>query len=95
MNVTSSPNIVVSVYDTKTNGYHPPMVFSTRPEACRFIESLLRRSPDHPYSQYPQDYIAYDVGTWDPNTAALSHHKAPIELGRLSEFVPASLASHV
>lgn len=89
MNATVTKSCIVSVYDTKTETYHPPMVFSTRPEACRFLEALLRRTPDHPYAQFPADYIAYDIGHWCERTAALSHHQAPIELGRLDQFVPA------
>jgi len=85
---TTSSHIVVSVYDTKTAAYHPPMVFSTRPEACRFMEQLMRRTPDHPYTQFPADYILYDIGTWDSSTAALAHNNAPVELGRLDQFSP-------
>ena len=57
----------------------------TIPEAVRQFE-MQARNPDSMISQWPDDYVLYQVGEFDHETAELEAVENLINLGAASQF---------
>ena len=73
---------VFSVYDSKVEAYLPPLFYKSKGgflrafgEACNDSKSSI--------GKYPADYTAFELGTWDDNTAKFVPHATPLSLGEV------------
>lgn len=76
---------IFSVYDSKVAAYLPPMLMRTRGEAIRAVTEAIR-DPQHQFAKHAPDFVLFELGEWDDNTAEYSLHNAPENLGVLIEF---------
>lgn len=74
------------VYDTKSCVYENPFFVHTPAAAVRMF-SDISNDKQHPIGAHPEDYILYEVGTYDNATGLLAPHAAPHPLGHASDYV--------
>lgn len=76
---------VFSIFDNAVKAYLPPLHFRTRGEAIRSVSSALD-DPGHQFSKHSQDYVLFELATFDDNTGMFVPHPAPVSCGVLTEF---------
>jgi hypothetical protein len=69
-----------SVFDTKAEAYLPPMFFPTRGVAIRAF-SQAAADEAHDFCKYSDDYVLFELGTFDPASAVFACHVTPVNLG--------------
>jgi len=62
--------IAFSILDKKAEGANTPFFSQTRATAMRELAMKLRENPM--MATYAEDFILYQVGTWDPHKPELS-----------------------
>lgn len=70
---------IVSVFDSGTGVWSPPMLALTRVDAER---SVLKAVKDTglPFSEAPEYYSFFELGTFDDCRAEFSIHQAPVRI---------------
>lgn len=75
---------VFTVYDTKAQAHLQPFFSQNKATAIRAIQSAFR-DPQHQFTLYPQDYILFDLGSFDDATGEFDT-SPPVSQGVLIEF---------
>lgn len=78
--------VVFSVRDEKAQVFSPPVLALNVAMMMRSISDLLMDGK-HPYAKHPEDYVLYDLGVFDDNTAAFSFPAAPKSLVVLRDLI--------
>lgn len=76
---------IFSIYDTKAEAYLQPFFLKTTAIAIREIETAVN-NPEHQFGKYPQDYVLFELGTWDEEKGQCEMLSAPLSLGVTLEF---------
>lgn len=76
---------IVTVYDSKVEGYSNPLSWRSRGEAVRSFQEAVN-SPDHQFSKYPMDFSLMEIGEFDEETGRLTAHEKPVSLGLANDF---------
>ena len=63
--------IIYSVYDNKSAIYSAPFVEINHGTAKRFLQDLMRNSPEHPFAQHSEDYTLHQLGTFNDGTGEI------------------------
>lgn len=63
-----------SVYDIKAEAYLPPFFLPTVGMAVRTFADCAR-SKDHQFGKNPEDYILYELGTFDDSSGVVTSDK--------------------
>ena len=71
---------VFAVFDSKAEAYLPPIFMPSKGSVIRSFSDLVR-DPNHQFGKHPQDYILFDLGSWDEFTGRFDLHPAPISIG--------------
>lgn len=71
--------LLISVFDSKTGVYSPPMVCKTRGEALRTFEDACK-DPNLPFSKHLADYALYVLGGFDDNSGELLIDGKPVRM---------------
>jgi len=76
---------VYSVYDSKVEAYLPPLFMKSKGE---FLRAFTKAANDEKsqIGEYPQDYTAFEIGSWDDGSCKFELHKTPISLGVAIEY---------
>lgn len=77
------------IYDSKVEVYTNPMCYKTRGESIRSFSDNLAKGESN-YALHPEDYVLFEVGTWDCTTCTFDIYPAPVSVGKALEFMPAS-----
>ncbi len=75
------------MYDEKSELFIRPFFMPNLALAVRVIVGAGQEK-DHPFSQYPEDYILYELGTWDEEHAQFDLSVAPQRHGSVKELTP-------
>lgn len=76
--------LVYGVYDTKSLIYGNPFVAVNRASALRDFHRAAT-DPNSLISSYPDDYILFEIGTYDDTKGVIMPLQAPINLGFASQ----------
>lgn len=79
---------VYTVYDLKALVYGPTMVFETNPAAVRFFTDLANDKTGN-IGKHPSDFVLFEIGTYDDQTAELQALIPPVKLGLASDYIEA------
>jgi len=75
-----------AIRDVKSEAYCPPMAITTVGLAVRgFSDECL--NPKSDLSRYPADYMLYEIGTYDPNTAVITSLPVPVFVASATEMI--------
>ncbi len=80
---------IFSVYDSKVEAYLQPFFLNNNATAIRAITDCLSDS-SHTFARHPQDYVLFDLGTFNDSSATWELLAAPNSLGVLIEYLPDS-----
>ena len=72
------------VFDTKANAYMQPWFLTQEGMATRAFTDCVN-DPNHNFGRHPEDYILFDIGEFDDQTADIKW-QAPRSLGNGIEF---------
>lgn len=73
-----------SIYDLVTNVYQPPMFAHNAGDCMRIVQNHMRQ--DNNLSRYPDNFVLFDVGTFDDSTGVITSEK-PVQVVPISEIV--------
>ena len=74
-----------AVLDVKVSAFLLPMFFPTTPSALRGFGAAAV-DPSHDFSKFPEDYILYEIGSWDSELGMLSALAVPTPLAKALDF---------
>lgn len=55
---------IFTVFDSAARAFLEPFFARTIEEAARMMRAVVNK-PDHPFNQYPEDYILFHIGSFD------------------------------
>lgn len=76
---------IFTVWDECAKAYLQPMFFLTKGQAIRALTEAVN-SPDHNFHKYSDQYVLFELGTYDDSTACFELLESPRSLGVCSEF---------
>ncbi|AXH77074.1 MAG: nonstructural protein [Microviridae sp.] len=74
-----------SCFDSKAGVFSSPFTSINSNVALRDF-SMAASDPNSQISQYPEDYILYEIATFDDSTGVITEIAPPINLGHASQF---------
>lgn len=77
---------VFSIYDIGVSTWLRPMFARNKGEMVRQFSEGVNDSKSS-ISRYADDYVLYEIGTWNDDTCEFNLHKAPIKIGVAREFL--------
>ena len=81
---------IFSVYDTKACAFAPPFVSERWETATRLLRQMMQDRNIMP-SQYPEDFVIYELGEMDLGTGEIKPIVPPTSHGSLLQFVPSNV----
>lgn len=76
---------ICSIFDSKAQVFHAPLFFANVSVAQRAFSVAVNEPTSFLY-QSPSDYSLMLIGEWDDETAAITTHAAPENLGLAATF---------
>lgn len=67
---------VYALRDVKADAFGPLMTVETKGLALRALADAVQ-NPQSRISQYPEDFMLYELGEYDPNSGELVPHRVP------------------
>lgn len=64
-------NRMFAVQDIKAGAFHAPFPSVSEGTALRFLQDMVNRE-GHPYNLHPEDYIVFEIGSFDDVSGALA-----------------------
>ena len=77
---------VFSIYDTAIKSWLPPMYARNNGEMIRNFADAVS-DPQSKLAKHPQDYVLFELGTFDDDKCLFSLLKAPVRLCMAMDFV--------
>lgn len=78
-------HLLFAILDTKGQFYTPPFTARNVQLAQRsFAETA--NTPEHPFNKHADDYILYQIGTFDDENSVIETHK-PHPLGSAKSYI--------
>jgi len=71
---------VFTVYDSAARRYLEPFFAETIEVACRMFRSIVNHEGSQ-FGKFPEDYVLFHIGEFDPTTGNLVPMMAPHSLG--------------
>lgn len=84
-NVSGNNLVMFSVYDTKVSGYLAPFFLQNANVAKRTFSDCAN-DPNHLFSAHPQDFILFEIGTFDSNTGFFTPHEKALNHGNALQY---------
>lgn len=75
-----------SVFDVKATTFAAPFILQNDAIAIRSFAAAVK-DPESMLSKYPEDYILYCIGTFDPDSSVIDSFAKPVHLAVASNFV--------
>lgn len=66
-----------AIRDVKSDAFGPVMTLETRGIALRGFADAVS-NPKSDYARYPEDFMMYEIGEYDPSSAQVSAYKVPV-----------------
>lgn len=83
---------VFAVRDVKADAFQNLIVCPTRGLATRaFVNAVV--DPSSPMGQCPEDYMLYELGTYEPNSGKLEGHAVPFLIMSATEAIQSAKRS--
>jgi hypothetical protein len=76
---------IFTVYDTKCHAYLPPFFMQSTGQAMRAFEDTIADKTTQ-FSKHPEDFILFELGTYDDSTATFDIYKTHITLAKAIEL---------
>lgn len=77
-----------SIYDTGTNGYMLPFWQDHKTNAIRQFTTIVNRNdPNDKVCMYPEQFVLFEIATFDQRSGVITPHSVPISLGVGSEYI--------
>lgn len=77
---------VFCVFDAKVEAYLQPFFLRTRLEAIRTFTEAANDGNSN-IAKYPQDFVLFELGTYNDSNGTFSLHNAPLSCGCAIEFL--------
>lgn len=78
---------VFAVRDNKAEAFLNPFFMPTRGMAIRAMTDLLREQQNN-IARYPDDFVLYELGTWDDAEGTIRMHGTHQLVSQISELMP-------
>lgn len=75
-----------SVLDVKACAFSPPMCHPNNGTAIRSF-SAAARNPEFEFNKFPEDFVLYEIGAFDPDTGFISSLDKPLPLCKALDFI--------
>lgn len=75
-----------SLYDEKTEIFHPPYFCHNAGHAVRTFSELFSR-PGTTVNRHPGDFTLYETGEFDDSTGKIESHPVPVLVGKMSHIL--------
>lgn len=75
-----------TVLDTKVGAYSSPFYSRSKGEALRSFSDTVK-SPEHLFAKHPEDYVLFELGSFDDSNCKFDLLPAPVSLGVAIDFV--------
>lgn len=79
-----------AVRDVKADSFGSPMAIATKGLAIRSFSDACH-SPKSELSRYPNDYMLYELGEYEPNSGKITSHATPIWIASAAEMIQAEI----
>ncbi len=76
---------VFTCYDCKAEIYLLPFYCQTKGQAIRMFDDSSN-DPSHQFFKHPEDFVLFQLGTYDDGIGVFDLYDVPIVLGRAIEF---------
>lgn len=76
---------VFSIYDVKAEAFLTPLFFRTKGEAVRAF-SAAANDAEHQFGKYAEDYVLFQLATFDDSSAKFVMEPAPLSIGSALEY---------
>lgn len=76
---------IYTVWDECTKAYLQPMFFVSKGQAIRALTSAVN-DPEHDFHKYSDQYVLFELGSYDNANAVFELYNAPRSVGVCSEF---------
>lgn len=76
---------VYSVWDSCINAYLQPLFFLTKGQAIRSLTEEVNK-PDSDFCKYSDQYVLFELGTFENTDGKFELYSAPISVGVCTEF---------
>jgi len=77
---------VFSIYDSAIKTWLPPLYARNNGEMIRNFSDAIQ-DPQSKLAKHPQDYVLFELGSFDDDKCVFSLHKAPVRLCMAMDFV--------
>lgn len=74
-----------SIYDSKAENFNQPFAMSAAGQAIRWFEELSQDT-NSTISRFPNDFVLYEIGTFDNSTGNIVNLDPKINLGLATQF---------
>lgn len=78
--------IYFAIYDVKVNAYVQPFSFKHSGYALRAFERTVQ-DPNTDIAKHPEDFVLYQLASFDETKGTFTNLKEPIAIGRAIEYV--------
>ena len=75
-----------TVYDKKAKSYLPPFYMQSTGQAMRTFEDTVN-DKEHAFGKHPEDYVIFEVGSFDDQNCTFELHQTPITLAAAIELI--------
>lgn len=76
---------VFSVFDSKAGSFSTPFFSVNKAVALRDFGQAVNDQKSQLFL-YPEDYILFELGSFDDSTGVISSHSTPINLGSAAQY---------
>lgn len=79
---------IYSIRDSKAEASLLPFCMRSRGEVTRAFGDACKKNDGSPLASHPEDYILFEIGTFDEQTGLVDAYKAPVSVCMGADFLP-------
>jgi hypothetical protein len=68
---TGTNDYIFSIYDNVAHIFEPPFTEKNKGTAIRRIQDLIQNNSSSPYAKFPDNFVLYHIGFWDPSVGGI------------------------
>lgn len=76
---------IFSIKDLKSELGANPMVGETTAAGIRYFAAAIR-DPENPWSKWPEDFVLFELGDWNPERLEITTYDTPRPVSRGDEW---------
>ncbi len=77
--------LIFTIHDAKAQAYLPPFFMHSAAVAVRTFKDCVN-AENHQFQKNPEDYILFEIGSFNDENAEIVNHTVPISHGRGLEY---------